>query len=177
MPEQWIFQPGLPDNAAHPDPAAFAAVDAALRAFQAGGPPPAALYARWNWTERLHFLKGLNPAPSRERLGALDRALGLSASGNSEVLFAWLRLALTNRYDPAVPAAERFLLSMGRRKFVQPLYQAHGRDWDGRSPSESRGAADLYAVTAAVTDRAAGRWRGAFDGPKVRRPPICSQRR
>jgi hypothetical protein len=157
MPEQWIFQPGLPDNAARPDPAAFAAVDAALRAFQAGGPPPAALYAGWNWTERLHFLKGLTPAPSLARLGELDRALGLSATGNSEVLFAWLRLALANRYEPAVPAAERFLMTMGRRKFVQPLFQTLMRqgEW-GRPIAEriyARARPTYHPVTVTAVDR------------------------
>src|SRR5690606_3034096 len=57
------------------------------------------------------------------RLQDLDRTFDLSARGNSEILFAWLRLAVRNRYDPAVPALERFLTSQGRRKFRQPLYQ------------------------------------------------------
>jgi leukotriene-A4 hydrolase len=39
------------------------------------------------------------------------------------VLFAWLDLATRNRYDPAVPALERFLTSVGRGKFVRPLYK------------------------------------------------------
>ena len=39
------------------------------------------------------------------------------------MLFAWLQLALANRYEPAVPAAERFLTGMGRRKFVSPLFE------------------------------------------------------
>jgi leukotriene-A4 hydrolase len=40
------------------------------------------------------------------------------------VLFAWLSLAVANRYDPAVPALERFLTGQGRRKFVRPLFKA-----------------------------------------------------
>ena len=43
--DRWVYQPGLPDNAARPDPAAFAAVDAAARAFNAGGGAGAAPYA------------------------------------------------------------------------------------------------------------------------------------
>ena len=44
--DQWVYRPGLPDNAARPDPAAFAAVDAAVRAFNAGGAGGAVPYAR-----------------------------------------------------------------------------------------------------------------------------------
>ena len=50
---------------------------------------------------------------SEARLAELDRAFHLADSGNSEVLFAWLRLALANRYQPAVPTAERFLSDDG----------------------------------------------------------------
>ena len=48
--------------------------------------------------------------------------LGLAQQGNSEVRFAWLRLAVANHYAPAVPQLEAFLTSMGRRKFVLPLF-------------------------------------------------------
>ena len=44
------------------------------------------------------------------------------------MLFAWLSLAVANRYDPAVPALERFLTSQGRRKFVAPLIEALAKD-------------------------------------------------
>ena len=57
------------------------------------------------------------------QLAALDQALGLSGAGNDEILFARLQLALANRYEPAVPVAERFLARVGRRKFVAPLFE------------------------------------------------------
>jgi leukotriene-A4 hydrolase len=122
--DRWVYEPGVPDNAARPDPAAFAEVDAALRAFEAGGPAAALPFARWNWAERVRFLKALPRRQDDARLAELDRAFGLSQSGNSEVLYAWLRLALANRYAPALPAAEHFLAAMGRMRFVVPIFQA-----------------------------------------------------
>ena len=119
----WIYGTGIPENAARPDPAAFAGVDQAVRAFAAGGTPPGA-YAGWTTAERIRFLDALPRQLDASRLTALDSALRLSSSGNAEVLFSWLKLALANRFDPAVPAAERFLTTMGRRKFVTPLFQA-----------------------------------------------------
>ena len=56
------------------------------------------------------------------QLAALNDALGLSETGNNEVLFLWLELALANRYQPAVPQAEVFLSEIGRAKFVRPLF-------------------------------------------------------
>jgi aminopeptidase N len=120
--DEWVYQPGVPSNAVLPDPQAFTAVDAAVRAFAQGGPVSAVPFASWSTNERLRFLNSLPRELPRARLDQLDQAFQLSQTGNSEVLFSWLTLAINNRYDPAVPAAERFLAGMGRRKFVAPLF-------------------------------------------------------
>ncbi|HZF42766.1 MAG TPA: M1 family metallopeptidase [Sphingomonadaceae bacterium] len=126
MLDRWVYQPGLPANAVAPPAGAFAAVDAAAVAYLGGGagPIPTAAWKGWTTAERLRFLHALPSEEPRARVAALDRELGLSAVTNSEVLFAWLMRAVANRYEPAVPALERFLLAQGRRKFVAPLYQA-----------------------------------------------------
>jgi leukotriene-A4 hydrolase len=121
--DEWVYQPGLPDNAARPDPQAFAPVDAAARAFNAGGAAPAEQWSGWTTAERLRFLNALPRELPQPRLAELDRALHLTEGRNAETLFAWLQLALANRYQPAVPAAERFLMSMGRAKFVTPIFK------------------------------------------------------
>ena len=143
MLDQWVYQPGLPANAARPDPNAFARVDTALAAFKPGGVAAALPYASWNTAERLRFLNGLPRDLSQARLAELDRALGLTASQNSEVLFAWLKLAIDNRYEPAVPAIERFLAGMGRRKFVAPLFEALVAEGTWGKPIATR----IYART------------------------------
>ena len=130
MLDQWVYQPGLPANVARPDPNAFARVDTALAGFKSGGAATAVPYSDWNTAERLRFLNGLPREFSQARLAELDRAFRLTQSGNAETLFAWLQLALANRYEPAVPAAERFLLAMGRRKFVAPLFETLMKEGD-----------------------------------------------
>ncbi|HEY1607405.1 MAG TPA: M1 family metallopeptidase [Allosphingosinicella sp.] len=122
MLDRWIYGPGIPPNVAPPPTQAFAAVDAAVKAFANGAPVSAIPFAKWSWSEQLRFLNGLPRILKRARLDALDGAFHLSRLRNDEILFGWLSLALANRYDPAVPAAERFLTEQGRRKFVQPLF-------------------------------------------------------
>jgi len=90
----------------------------------------------------------------------LEQALQLGTQHNSEVLFAWLQLALVNRYGPAVAQAEDFLSSQGRRKFVLPLYttlmaqgpwgQQHAR----RIYAKTR--AGYHAVTVNSVDKVVG---------------------
>ncbi|HEX8380258.1 MAG TPA: leukotriene A4 hydrolase C-terminal domain-containing protein, partial [Allosphingosinicella sp.] len=142
MLDEWVYKPGLPANAVRPDPRTFAPVDAALGAFNGGGAAPSDLWARWTTAERLRFLNGLPRELGQERLAELDRTLQLTGSRNSEVLFAWLQLALANRYQPAVPAAERFLMTMGRRKFVAPLFETLAGEGEWGRPIAAR----IYAA-------------------------------
>jgi aminopeptidase N len=159
--DRWAYQPGLPENVARPDPAAFAAVDRALAAYNAGGEAGAVPYAGWTTAERLRFLNGLPREMPVTRLAGLDQAFSLSASGNSETLFAWLQLALANRYQPAVPAVERFLAGQGRRKFVSPLFETLWGEGEWGRPIAQRIYArtrpSYHSVTSSAVDRVLGR--------------------
>ena len=127
MLDQWVYQPGLPANVSRPDPAAFAEVDKAVTVFAGGGSVPAG-FDSWTTAEKLRFINSLPRKLPVERLDQLNTELGLNDAGNNEVLFAWLDLAVANRYDAAVPALERFLIAQGRRKFVRPLITALAED-------------------------------------------------
>ena len=122
--EQWAYQPGVPSNAVVPQSSAFARVEEQARAF-AGGTAAARLATQgWSTQEWQHFLGALPQTLTPAQLADLDRAFGLSRQGNSEILFAWLMIAVRNRYEPALPALEAFLTGQGRRKFVRPLFAA-----------------------------------------------------
>ena len=138
--DRWVYEPGLPDNVVRPDPAAFAEVDQAVKAYTAGGNPPAD-FASWTTAEKLRFLNSLPRNLAASRLDDLNGKLRLNEAGNNEVLFAWLDLAVANRYQPAVPALEKFLVTQGRRKFVRPLITALAEDAEWGRPI----AASIYA--------------------------------
>jgi hypothetical protein len=122
--QEWLYQPGLPDNAVVPSSDALARVDQDVTAF-AGGAPASGIKSASSWStqEWQHFLVALPEKLSPAQLSDLDRTFRLTERRNSEVLFAWLRVAIRNRYQPAMPALERFLTSQGRRKFLRPLYE------------------------------------------------------
>jgi aminopeptidase N len=128
--DDWVYKPGLPSNVVRPDPAAFAEVDQAVKTFASGGPVPAA-FGSWTTAEKMRFLNKLPRKMPTARLEELNRRLKLNEVGNYEVMFSWLDLAIRNRFDPAVPALERFLTTQGRRRFVRPLIEtlAEDRQW------------------------------------------------
>ena len=128
MLDQWVYQPGIPSNMVKPDPKAFAEVDRAVAAFAGGAMPDTTAWGRWTTDERLRFLNKLLRKLAKPRLDALNLAFGLNDTRNKEVRFAWLDLAVGNRYDPALVSLEQFLTSQGRGKFVKPLITALAKD-------------------------------------------------
>jgi len=140
--DQWVYEPGLPANVARPDPAAFAEVDKSVAAFNAGGGAPNG-FGDWTTAERIRFITSLPRKLPTARLDELEAKLRLNEAGNNEVLFAWLQLAVANRYDPAVPALDKFISTQGRRKFVRPLITALAEDQQWGRPIAAR----IYART------------------------------
>lgn len=163
-PEQWVFAMGLPDNAPPVRSDVFAEAERAASAFAAGTPAGQLDVGDWTTHEWLHFLATLPDTLPQARMADLDRAFRLSGTGNSEVLFAWLLLAIDSRYEPAFEPLERFLTEQGRRKFLAPLYrQLMQSDW-GRAMARGvyREARPLYhAVSRGTVDEIVGWEEGA----------------
>jgi len=131
----WVYGPGLPDNAPLPSPDAFTAVEAELERFLGGTTAGALDVGGWTTHHWLHFLRGLPATVTGEQMAELDAAFGLTGSGNSEILHAWLLQAVRYDYREADAALEDFLTRQGRRKFLRPLYRAlveAGRDEQAR---------------------------------------------
>jgi leukotriene-A4 hydrolase len=145
MLDRWVYQPGIPPNMTRPPAGTFAEQDKAAAAFANGGPPPLA-WGHWITDERLRFLNRLPRRVPKARLDALQSAFGLNDTPNMEVRFAWLDLAVGNRYDPAVPSLEHFLTSQGRGKFVRPLFKALAKDQQWGKPIATR----VYAKARAL---------------------------
>ena len=123
--EAWIFGEGLPENCPTVQSARIEQVDAALASWEGGTTATADLpWNDWVYQERYRFLSNLNDATTPERLAELDAAWGISTTGNNEVLFAWLEQSIRSQYGPSYARLESFLVEIGRRKFLTPLYKA-----------------------------------------------------
>jgi leukotriene-A4 hydrolase len=121
----WIHEPGLPESAPEPVSPALDEVRAAAERFAAGELSAKQIRTRgwtpWHW---LHFLRSMPDTITAEQLAALDSAFSLSESSNAEILGEWLTQAATHRYEPAYARMESFLIEVGRRKFLMPIYRA-----------------------------------------------------
>jgi len=131
---EWLTQPGIPASAPRPASDAFTKVSEQAKRW-ASGETPAAKIDTTGWTthEWLHFLKALPQQMTPEKMAELDRAFKFTQTGNSEILDEWLLIAVRNHYEPAYPRLEEFLISVGRRKYVKPLYTEMAKTPEGKA--------------------------------------------
>ncbi len=132
--EIWLRTPGLPEDAPEPTAEILAEVEAQAQAFASGERKAKAITSKkwspWLW---LHFLRSLPDSLSVEQMTALDDAHHLTESSNAEIVGQWLVLAATARYEPAFPRMETFLIEVGRRKFLTPIYRALANTEEGET--------------------------------------------
>ncbi len=120
--DAWVYGPGVPDNAALSESEEFSKVESEMQKWLAGAAANSITTTDWTTHHWLHFLRSLPQGLSKNQMLALDNAFKLSKSGNSEIMHAWLLHVVANKYDRGYAALEHFLTSMGRRKFLKPLY-------------------------------------------------------
>ena len=122
----WIYEPGIPADAPRVVSARFANVDAAIRGYLTDRITLGAIHTSdWTTHEWLHFIRQLPDDLSLQKMNALDDRYGFSTSGNAEILAAWFEQSIRSGYsNQNLPAIESFLVRIGRRKFLTPLYRA-----------------------------------------------------
>jgi hypothetical protein len=79
----------------------------------------------------LHLLRKLHTRAdgspgrlSREEMASLDARFHFTQTQNAEIACDWFVLSIQSDYRPAYQAMHDFLLKVGRRKFLMPIYEA-----------------------------------------------------
>lgn len=123
--QDWIDSEGIPAMAVLPHSDAFAKVAAARDAWLGGGPLDAlvSVSRAWSLQEWIHFVDGLPRRLPPAQMTVLDRQFGFTRSPNAVIAQVWFRLAIAARYNPADSALESYLLRIGRRRLIVPLYR------------------------------------------------------
>ena len=119
----WVYGPGLPDNCPAIRSERFEVVDDEVAKWVAGGDAAGLGADDWSTHEWLHFLRHLPNEISMEKMADLDQSFNLTNSNNSEIIAAWFVHVISNNYSVAYGKLEEFLVRVGRRKFLAPLYK------------------------------------------------------
>ena len=89
--------------------------------------------AGWSTQEWLRFLRALPAQLPAGKMAELDAAFRLTDRENAEIAALWLLMAVRNGYRPADARLESFLTSIGRRKFLMPIYRELIKTPEGRA--------------------------------------------
>lgn len=120
---EWVYGTGIPSNVPRVDQDRFEKVDEQRGKFLKGTAPAELTTQGWTTHEWLHFLRGLPRPLSQEEMTRLDQAFHFTQSGNSEIADLWFIMSLAAHYEAAYPEMQTFLSEVGRRKFIEPLYE------------------------------------------------------
>jgi leukotriene-A4 hydrolase len=157
--EAWVYTPGVPEGFTVAPSARFARVDKVLADWVAGQAAEQLPTQQWSTQEWLRFLRGLPGGITAEQMADLDQAFAFTQSGNSEILAQWLVTAIHADYQPAYPALESFLTSVGRRKFLVPLYEELLKTEQGKARARaiySKARGNYHSVSVGTIDQLLG---------------------
>jgi len=132
--DEWLNKPGLPASAPQPVSDALTKVEAEAKHWLSGSKIET---SGWSTQEWLRFLTSLPEDLGAEKMREADRAFGFTRTGNDEILEEWLLMAVKNRYEPAYPRLDEFLVSVGRRKYLKPLYEELVKTPEGRARADA----------------------------------------
>jgi leukotriene-A4 hydrolase len=153
--EKWIYEPGLPANYVRITTTKFADADEQVSAWKKGAEPSALNTKNFVTAQWLRFLNTLPDSLSAQQMKKLDAAFHFSTSGNSEILFAWFEHVIPSKYEAAYPSLETFLTTVGRRKFVKPLYAVLAKTAEGKEMAKriyAKARPNYHFVTANTVD-------------------------
>ena len=138
--DAWLHVAALPDTAKVTESTRFTAVAAQRDAWLQGKLAAGELGKSWVTEEWVQFLNTLPAELGIERLRELDAAHRLTQSGNSEIAQRWYLAGIRANYEPVRAPMREYLLHIGRRKLVVPLYTELAK-----TPQNLSWAREVYA--------------------------------
>jgi hypothetical protein len=156
----WLESPGLTVSYTAPVSTRLSAVDATAKAFLSGLHAGNLDTTKWSTQEWLRFLHDMPAKLSPEQMADLDANFGLTIRGNAEIAEQWLLIAIRNDYEPANERLEEFLTTIGRRKFVLPLFKELVKAKHGKERAQAiyaKARPNYHPITVESVDKVVGK--------------------
>ena len=124
--EAWTYGDGLPDNCITLTSPRFNEIQKLAEAIKNNGKElPTDLKRGDKITQEWQaFIRTFENQLAPEKIEAIDNQLEFTESGNAEIMSEWFILSIKSGYTKNYDALENFLLRIGRRKFLEPIYTA-----------------------------------------------------
>jgi len=120
---EWIYEIGLPKNCPQINSIELSRVEKMAQEVNIHKDIKYIDTAGFTTHHWLHLLRNLNADSIRQEMGSMDSLYHLTQSTNAEIQCDWYLLCIDNHYTEAYPFIEKYLLTVGRRKFLKPMYE------------------------------------------------------
>jgi leukotriene-A4 hydrolase len=137
--QKWVYSPGLPKGLVPVHSKRFDAVGEVLAKWNETGEIDTKITTAWTTHEWLYFLRGLPETIDSMGLKKLDNLFHFTGSGNAEILAIWFEQCIRHNYHAIDSRLREFLVRVGRRKFLEPIYTALSKTETGKKL-----ASDIY---------------------------------
>ncbi|WP_131783847.1 M1 family metallopeptidase [Legionella gresilensis] len=121
--KQWMYQPGIPKDAVIFESNQFKTITITLEQWLNKKISVVELNAnQWSSNEWLYFLNKLPKNLTSTQLKELDDCYRLTGMSNQVIAAQWYKVALNSNYSEANKEIATYLLTIGRRYLIVPLY-------------------------------------------------------
>ena len=128
----WVYQPGLPKDFIAPLSSTFAKIDAEQKLWRTQKSVTGLSKKLVSTDEKLYFIRTLPSDIHIPEMELIDQEFNFTTSGNAEIESEWFTLSAQKGYKAAYGNMQNFLISVGRRKFILPIYKALIKSAEGK---------------------------------------------
>lgn len=135
--KEWLYGKGIPENCVKIVSPRFVAIQKLATDFVLGKNiflkkkgQKVLSRSKYITQEWLAFIRELPRDIDIAELRKLDKKLNFKNCGNAEIMTEWFVLAIKAGYKDVRPNMEKFLIKIGRRKFILPIYKALSEEKD-----------------------------------------------
>jgi aminopeptidase N len=124
--EEWVYGTGIPENAIEVTSTRFEKVQELAEGIANNNKeiPDDLKLTDFTTQEWITFIRKFKGKLNHEKIKKMDETVGFANSGNSELMTQWFLLNIESEYKDNYDQMEDFLIKVGRRKFLKPLYTA-----------------------------------------------------
>ncbi|WP_438969352.1 M1 family metallopeptidase [Nonlabens sp.] len=158
--EEWIYQPGIPANAAVIESDAFSNVEKMLEEFLKTSEIEVTKTENWTPQEWVHFVRNFPTDISIAQMQQLDDTFDFTNSTNSYITMVWYEQSILNDYhsNNVDTKIAEFLNTVGRRWYVTTLFSAFAKAERIEEAKEiyKTARSNYHSVTANTVDEMLG---------------------
>lgn len=162
--DEWVYGEGIPENGIKIESNRFQLVEtkSVLVPQMSVVNDLAIPQDKWSTQEWMHFIRTIPAETTPDKFALLDAEYGFSNCGNAEIMAEWYIASIKHEYWAINEDMEKFLVQVGRRKFLEPIYTELSKTDDGLALAKviyQKARPNYHAISFNTIDEILG-WNG-----------------